>query len=179
MRRCEYCDQEFSPKRQEQRFCGNSCSAKATARKRGQVGIVTITCAQCNEQFQSYAGNHRKYCSKECESASHRTERPKCEICGKPVRLMRNRYCSKSCSNAARKRPGITSLSGLYQRAQKANPDAEPCAVCGEPGEHRHHADYSKPELVTWLCTLCHRRHHQLGKKRSEYKHCPIKIAIL
>jgi len=53
---------------------------------------------------------------------ARKKERPRCEVCGKPVRLMRNRYCSKSCSNKARDNPGVTSLSGVYARAQRAYP---------------------------------------------------------
>ena len=176
MRICEQCGNEFDPKRADQRFCNRSCSAKWTARQRGQVGIVAYVCAQCGREFRDYAGNHRAYCSKECEIDSHRKERPRCEVCGKPVRLMRNRYCSKTCSNLARERPGITSWSGFYQRAQAANPDPQPCAICGKPGEHRHHPDYRKPELVVWLCTGCHAKLHP-NKRNGEHKR-PAKIPL-
>jgi hypothetical protein len=36
---------------------------------------------------------------------------------------------------------------------------ALPCEVCGLPAE-AHHADYSKPLQVTWLCRDHHRRLH-------------------
>lgn len=36
-----------------------------------------------------------------------------------------------------------------------------PCAVCGTTEDiHGHHADYSRPLDVTWLCALHHHRHH-------------------
>ena len=177
-RRCEWCGDEFKPRRREQRFCSGSCAATWTARKRGQVGRVSGECPQCGKGFDTYAGNNRKYCSEECGHLAARTERPKCLVCGKPVRLMRNRYCSKSCSVAARDRPGVTSLSGFYLRAQRANPEPEPCAVCGGTGKHRHHRDYSKPEQIVWLCAGCHRRTHQEGIPKSEWKVCPAKVRI-
>jgi hypothetical protein len=35
----------------------------------------------------------------------------------------------------------------------------EPCSVCGSPKSQAHHADYSKPLEVEWLCFRCHRAH--------------------
>src|SRR5262245_20192452 len=46
-----------------------------------------------------------------------------------------------------------------------------PCEVCGEPRVDGHHADYSEPLIVQWLC----RRHHvQLHRQmRKEYERHP------
>jgi hypothetical protein len=45
------------------------------------------------------------------------------------------------------------------------------CIRCGEPDAQMHHADYSKPYQVTWLCFQCHHGHHVsdmiLGKRAS------------
>ena len=35
------------------------------------------------------------------------------------------------------------------------------CSQCGGPRPQAHHADYSKPLDVLWLCLKCHRRTHR------------------
>ena len=37
----------------------------------------------------------------------------------------------------------------------------KPCVVCGSPKSQGHHEEYSKPLEVTWLCAVCHKKHHQ------------------
>lgn len=175
--RCPVCSSKFSPRRSTHRFCSRRCSALWTAKQRGQIGIVEAVCKRCGEKFKSYAGDYRIYCSASCGHQARRTIRPLCAVCGMPVRLMRNRYCSKSCSSRARPKAGVTSMSGFYQRAHRAHPDQRPCEVCGAPG-HRHHTDYRHPERVVWLCPSHHRKTHQLGKKRSEYRVRPETIRI-
>lgn len=41
---------------------------------------------------------------------------------------------------------------------------AESCQVCGSPHAEAHHADYSKPLEVDWLCRLHHRHEHRRDK---------------
>jgi hypothetical protein len=36
-----------------------------------------------------------------------------------------------------------------------------PCRVCGSPNTQAHHADYSKPLEVDWLCTEHHAAEHR------------------
>ena len=36
----------------------------------------------------------------------------------------------------------------------------QPCAVCGAPNAHGHHADYNKPLEVMFLCQLHHDQIH-------------------
>lgn len=40
-----------------------------------------------------------------------------------------------------------------------------PCCLCGSTrAVHGHHADYTKPLVVTWYCHLCHMEHHRLAR---------------
>lgn len=43
-----------------------------------------------------------------------------------------------------------------------------PCAICGASETHGHHADYSKPYDVTWLCRKCHDMIHASEKHRQK-----------
>jgi len=180
LKRCEQCGIEFKTKHYHggQRFCSNRCSGLWTAKERGQSGTVRQQCPTCGREFSAFAGDKRKHCSAECYHVAKRTDRPKCEVCGKPVRLMRNRYCSKHCSVAARPRPGTGSWMGFYQRAWKANPDTMPCVLCSEPGKHRHHPDYGKPEFVLWLCTGCHRKLHADQRRKTGRNAMPTEAPI-
>lgn len=36
-----------------------------------------------------------------------------------------------------------------------------PCEVCGDPKVEGHHADYSKPLEVRWLCAVHHGETHR------------------
>lgn len=45
-------------------------------------------------------------------------------------------------------------IAGNAKRSGRLKP--QPCAVCGNEKVEMHHADYSKPLEVTWLC----RKHH-------------------
>jgi hypothetical protein len=37
---------------------------------------------------------------------------------------------------------------------------SQPCSICGKKA-HAHHADYSKPTEITWLCVRHHKRLHR------------------
>lgn len=37
----------------------------------------------------------------------------------------------------------------------------QPCEVCGKLQVNAHHADYSKPLEVMWLCSVHHKEWHQ------------------
>ena len=40
----------------------------------------------------------------------------------------------------------------------------KPCEVCGNKTVHAHHADYTKPYEIEWLCPDDHRAYHAIGK---------------
>ena len=91
----------------------------------------------------------------------------KCIKCGVSDRMENQRWC-KSChaeymrawrrthrlNDEQRTKDNCRSYAGVYKRRGKLL--AEDCKVCGDPAE-MHHADYSKPLDVDWLC----KKHHQ------------------
>lgn len=134
-----------------------------------------VTCKYCGRQFEEYKSNHRQYCNKHCHDEHQKTERPKCKICGNPVKEMRNIYCSKKCANVDKglQPRGVKSYSGLYFLLHNLYPNPEPCVICGEEGEHRHHPDYNKPLEIVWLCESCH---HKLHKRNEKWRNKPVYI---
>ena len=125
------------------------------------------TCPECGKEWMDFPSNKRVYCSRKCYWAGKRKARPECKVCGTPVRLMRNEYCSRSCRNkdlGFQSQP-VRTYSGLYAKLRKLYPNPEPCVLCGCAGQHRHHPDYTKPFEIVWVCSACHRKLHQTGKK--------------
>ncbi len=37
----------------------------------------------------------------------------------------------------------------------------QPCESCGAKRAEAHHWDYSNPDLISWLCSLCHKGVHR------------------
>lgn len=61
----------------------------------------------------------------------------------------------------AKKHPIKTHCRNTSNRAQaKGNLLPRPCAVCGCAEVQKHHADYSRPLDITWLCDRHHRQVH-------------------
>jgi hypothetical protein len=52
-----------------------------------------------------------------------------------------------------------------YDNLQRGRPP-RPCESCGGAGAQLHHADYSKPLEVRWLCAQCHGREHRQPNTR-------------
>ena len=64
-----------------------------------------------------------------------------------------------------------TARAKLYQDVKRALRSGElvreACETCGEIAVEAHHADYSKPLEVRWLCRSCHRRYHAVEAKAA------------
>jgi hypothetical protein len=43
----------------------------------------------------------------------------------------------------------------------------QPCQVCGNGNPQMHHADYTRPLEVTWLCSACHADWHVFWRELS------------
>lgn len=53
-----------------------------------------------------------------------------------------------------KKKRKARSLANVYQRMGKLT--QQPCEKCGSKDSEKHHEDYDKPLLITWLCRPCH-----------------------
>ena len=76
------------------------------------------------------------------------------------------RYTDRSRATLAHQKLERAVRRGLINKPDQC----EQCRVTPEPRRdgrsalQGHHADYSKPLDVRWLCARCHRNHHALGK---------------
>lgn len=82
-------------------------------------------------------------------------------------------FCCRACANAARRRSDSAVRAKARWTANNAIRDGmiqrRPCEVCGAPRAQAHHADYSAPLSIRWLCRTCHWEHHRsIGDLKSQ-----------
>lgn len=95
-----------------------------------------------------------------------------CSKCRERPRVGKQRWC-QVCKNAYNRanRPAYVDIPEIDKvkssvrgqsryRLRKGEITKKPCR-CGSPDSQMHHPDYSKPELVEWLCFRCHRDLHR------------------
>ncbi|MPZ36649.1 MAG: hypothetical protein GEU95_01075 [Rhizobiales bacterium] len=88
--------------------------------------------------------------------AQRQPGRHECKAChAKYVREWRKTH---KMSEAARARDAARSYANVYKQRGLIAP--QPCTRCGAPGTEMHHADYSRPLDVEWLCRPCHVAEH-------------------
>jgi hypothetical protein len=100
------------------------------------------------------------------------TEKPRGEFHRSHAKRGHERIC-KSCRHQRQaevrkgKHPARMQLThAVGRQAILVRPDA--CERCGAEGAvEGHHADYSKPLEVEWLCRSCHRLHHEREKRAA------------
>lgn len=73
--------------------------------------------------------------------------------------MRRTRPKHGELTGEARLKANCRSYANEYQRRGLLKP--APCAKCGAERAEKHHADYTKPLEVTWLCRSCHLAHHR------------------
>lgn len=182
---CLYCNKEFIPSRNTQKYCSHSCCSRANS----QIGLKLKEkqCERCNKLYMP-TSNTQTWCN-ECLTKI-------CEYCGKPYRLRskthinRSHYCSVECrqndwkikmigENSPNYKGGICKERHLamsrqdYKDWRKAvfERDNYTCQVCGSKVSNTlnaHHIkpykDYPKLRLdvnngIT-VCKKCHRKIH-------------------
>ena len=110
-------------------------------------------------------------CLKHCEEKveRHRKDRPSgfrmvCRSCDNE----RSRRCSRN--PAAKRAWDQRNKDKRYahhavERAIRGGDlEKSPCAECGATNVQAHHADYSKPLDVIWLCPPCHGSLHRMER---------------
>lgn len=91
---CAHCGMTFTAHRVGQRYCGKSCSALATARRKVKV---QAKCRGCGKGLEHWPSVTRSFCSRACLSASYVRERT-CVVCAAPFISKKERAtCSKKC----------------------------------------------------------------------------------
>ncbi len=65
----------------------------------------------------------------------------------------------------ARQKANARSHAHVYLARGKLK--RENCVDCGSSASQMHHADYSKPLKVTWICRPCHLAHHGIAERTN------------
>lgn len=63
--------------------------------------------------------------------------------------------------------PKVAARKAVRNAIQRGEMHRQPCQVCGDVKTQAHHADYSRPLDVTWLCRPHHRAEHAKAEGRS------------
>jgi len=58
----------------------------------------------------------------------------------------------------------------MYSMRKKGRLKVKPCEVCGELKVEGHHMNYSKPNIVTWLCKKHHVEWHYKHRSVARMK---------
>lgn len=122
-------------------------------------------CERCKQNLPPAAFNRDasradglRYVCRECQSEERQQYWQRVQ-CGRPYserkerseRYKRSHRVQDLASHAVRN-------AVMRNKMEQANA----CERCGAIGVlHGHHADYSKPLEVEWLCSLCHHREHR------------------
>ena len=131
---CVWCGKQFTPRKEGQRHCSLSCSAKNVSRE--QRARAMKRCAQCERMFYN-RNSTAKYCGQDCYLAAAKARRmgnffswtPKqiqCPQCTKffMQRSQNHQYCTRSCYKAFKRHQTFIRL--------KATSRTE-CKHCGTP----------------------------------------------
>jgi len=132
-------------------------------------GPAFIQCRKCGDSFKPRQWQILKSdyacfaCKRTRQNLFHRTgplfkEKKRLRNSRPNVRKYNSDYIRRIPKNirSARRKVATEIEAGRLQRL--------PCEVCGEVRTEAHHADYSRPLSVTWLC-----RKHHVEIERSRY----------
>lgn len=114
-----------------------------SSRKRSRRGTVKVTCSKCGEGLEEERIGRRSYCRK-CHNESNKK--------------WKKRHKAELSAEEKRKQTIRDKTRRMVKRGLIIK---KPCEVCGDVNSEIHHADYTKPEYVRWVCKRCHALVHQ------------------
>jgi hypothetical protein len=104
----------------------------------------------------------RKSTCSQCGGPRDRASSSTCRACHAAyMRARRPKY--SELTEEQRRKNICRSLAHYYLKRGKI--ERRPCERCGSPNSQIHHADYSQPLEVTWLCRPCHLAMHRIVPK--------------
>jgi hypothetical protein len=128
---------------------------------------VERLCEKCGLPHRSgktgekFIGRRRDGGCSFCGGERNRSSRLCKECHAAYMRGHRRRY--RELSAEARAKDRARSYAGVALR--RGDIKREPCVDCGSEAVEMHHADYSKPIEITWLCRPCHLARHANGEE--------------
>lgn len=113
---------------------------------------ISKLCSKCRLPLEPNRHGRYRYCKK-CHAENMRATRPKYSELTDEQKM---RACARSIAR-------IALVRGLIHK--------QPCKKCGAFDSQMHHADYTKPNDVEWMCRRCHLiEHGHSPKKGITYK---------
>lgn len=152
-------------KRHKERTC-RVCGALSSVVR--WYSNITTHCAECWKeqvrQHRSENADHYKAFDKRRAMLPHRVEARRAYQNTPQGKAALQRSHAKYQAKCPDKRRAHIAVGNAVRDGRLTKPNS--CERCGTEGSakrslHAHHADYSQPFSVEWLCGTCHRHEHR------------------
>lgn len=165
-RHCKWCGVEFTPKHtwRLENYCSRACVDKGTAEQRRLPPVVHLKRELESELSRYWRMLQREKVQLGRESPEYKSQQRRLareserrRYWGDPEHRRKARARRMRYKNTPKDR-ARWELFVAVKKGEVTRPDL--CSRCKQPPEvgvvQGHHADYSKPLQVTWLCSGCH-----------------------
>lgn len=126
IRQCEYCGQDYKPRKKRNKYCGNDCYVAHRESKK-----ITTPCLECGTEFKSPKHENRKFCGSSCAATFNNRITPKrgpegeCKECKAEI-PKRWTYCT-DCRIAGRNQSKSCYICGV--EFESNNSQSRYCSV--------------------------------------------------